>query len=94
MHIRIGLHGGPLVVGDIGAPSRVNYTVIGDTVNVASRLESLGREVDPDAEVIILASQDIGNNLPADIRYSPLGEQKVKGKDRPVEVIRLTLETR
>ncbi|WP_417679789.1 adenylate/guanylate cyclase domain-containing protein [Roseibium sp.] len=94
VHIRIGLHGGPLVVGDIGAPSRVNYTVIGDTVNVASRLESLGREVDPDAEVIILASQDIGNNLPADIRYSPLGEQKVKGKDRPVEVIRLTLETR
>jgi adenylate cyclase len=94
VHIRIGLHGGPLVVGDIGAPSRVNYTVIGDTVNVASRLESLGREVDPDAEVIILASREIGDSLPQDISYTPLGEQKVKGKDRPVEVIRLTFETR
>ncbi len=89
VHIRIGLHGGPLVVGDIGAPSRVNYTVIGDTVNVASRLESLGREVDPNAEVIILASQDIGSHLPEEIAYTPLGEQKVKGKDRPVDVIRI-----
>ncbi|WP_346898645.1 adenylate/guanylate cyclase domain-containing protein [uncultured Roseibium sp.] len=92
VHIRIGLHGGPLVVGDIGAPSRVNYTVIGDTVNVASRLESLGREVDPDAEVIILASQDVGDSLPQEIGYTPLGEQKVKGKDRPVDVIRLKLD--
>lgn len=94
VHIRIGLHGGPLVVGDIGAPSRVNYTVIGDTVNVASRLESLGHEVDPNAEVIILASKDIGDSLPQDISYTPLGEQKVKGKDKPVEVIRLTVQTR
>jgi len=92
VHVRVGLHGGALVVGDIGAPSRVNYTVIGDTVNVASRLESLGREVDPGAEVIILASQDIGSRLPEDIGYAPLGEQKVKGKDRPVDVIRLTVE--
>ena len=92
VHIRIGLHGGPLVVGDIGAPSRVNYTVIGDTVNVASRLESLGREVDPDAEVIVLASQEVGNNLPDGIGYTPLGEQKVKGKDWPVDVIRLKLK--
>ncbi|MBD1545141.1 adenylate/guanylate cyclase domain-containing protein [Roseibium aggregatum] len=92
VHIRIGLHGGALVVGDIGAPSRVNYTVIGDTVNVASRLESLGREVDPTAEVIILASREFGDSLPGGIGFTRLGEQKVKGKDRPVEVIRLNLD--
>lgn len=92
IRIRIGLHSGPLVVGDIGAPSRVNYTVIGDTVNVASRLESLGREVDAEAEVIILASKEVGDHLPADIRFEVLGAQKVKGKDRPVDVIRLHVE--
>ncbi|MEP4031924.1 adenylate/guanylate cyclase domain-containing protein [Roseibium polysiphoniae] len=89
VRIRIGLHRGPLVVGDIGAVGRVNYTVIGDTVNVASRLESLGRDVDPDAEVIILASGDIGARLPSSIPIEPLGAHKVKGKDALVDVIRL-----
>ena len=54
--VRIGIHTGPLVVGNIGAPSRINYTVVGDTVNATQRLESLGKEVDPNAEVIVLIS--------------------------------------
>ena len=43
VRIRIGLHMGPLVVGDIGAPERVNYTVIGDTVNTGARLCSAAK---------------------------------------------------
>jgi adenylate cyclase len=89
VRVRIGVHSGPLVVGDIGAPERVNYTVIGDTVNVASRLESLGREVDPKAEVIILASGIVGQQIAGDIAFEALGAQKVKGKDALVDVIRL-----
>lgn len=89
VRIRVGVHSGPLVVGDIGAPERVNYTVIGDTVNVASRLESLGREVDPKAEVIILASSVVGEQIAGDVAFEALGAQKVKGKDAPVNVIRL-----
>ncbi len=92
VRIRIGLHIGPLVVGDIGAPGRVNYTVIGDTVNVASRLESLGREIGPDAEVIALASAEVGEQVTTTVPFESLGAYKVKGKDAPVEVIRLKTE--
>ncbi|KZM49267.1 adenylate/guanylate cyclase domain-containing protein [Labrenzia sp. OB1] len=91
VRIRIGIHAGPLVVGDIGAPERVNYTVIGDTVNAASRLESLGKEIDGAAEVIILASEEITRRLGPDIELQPIGPQRVKGKAEPLRVARLVV---
>lgn len=96
VHIRAGLHVGPLIVGDIGAPGRVNYTVIGDTVNIAARLESLGHSAEPGAEAVILASADVASALTAQTGASrpvitPLGEQTVKGKAQPVTVVKLSL---
>ncbi len=89
VRIRVGVHMGPLVVGDIGAPERVNYTVIGDTVNAAARLESLGKEIDDSAEVMILVSGDVAKNLGADFKQEEIGPQKVKGKAEPIDVVRL-----
>lgn len=89
VRIRIGVHMGPLVVGDIGAPERVNYTVIGDTVNAASRLENLGREIDPDAEVCLLVSDEVAFDLPQSIRQEPLGPRQVPGRREPLNVVRL-----
>jgi class 3 adenylate cyclase len=42
IRVRIGINSGPAVVGDVGAPGRINYTIVGDTINVAARLEELG----------------------------------------------------
>jgi adenylate cyclase len=96
IRMRIGLHSGAVVVGNIGAPGRVNFTVVGDTVNVAQRFEQLGKEfMKPEDDIVVLASGDtlaaikdretIGlmSNLP------PPELRPIKGHDEPVEVYRL-----
>ena len=54
--IRIGIHTGPVIVGNIGAFDRVDYTIVGDAVNVSQRLQELGRSVAGGDEMVILAS--------------------------------------
>jgi len=94
IRVRIGLHSGPVIVGNIGAPGRVNFTVIGDTVNIAQRFEQLGKKfMTADEEIVVLAS---GDTLAAVKDRQALGIdpiepvlRQVKGHDRPVEVYRL-----
>ena len=91
VRMRIGIHTGEATAGNIGSGSRLNYTVIGDTVNIAQRLEQLGKQVSPDAEVAIV----IGAATAADagtgtgFAFEPVGEMAVKGRTAPVEVFRL-----
>lgn len=92
LRLRCGLHTGPTVVGNIGAPGRINYTVVGDTVNIAQRLEQLGREhMTAEDEVVVLASA--ATVALADLPNSPalIGHIQIKGRSAPIEVYRLTL---
>ena len=93
VRLRIGLHSGPVVVGNIGAPGRVNYTVVGDTVNVAQRFEQLGKEfMREDDEVIVLVSGDTISAMkhPEVLGALPKPELRhVKGRDEPEQVYRL-----
>ncbi len=90
IRMRIGLHSGPAVVGNIGAPVRVNYTIVGDTVNVAQRIESLGHKFDDGADVTVLLSAATaklaGLSGP---EAEDVGEHVLAGVPHPVAVVRL-----
>jgi len=89
MRVRIGVHTGQVVVGNIGSADRVNYTVIGDPVNVAARLQEYGKAVDPDARVIVLTTGDTVVHLDDAGGLAPLGSVQLRGRQEAVEVYRL-----
>jgi adenylate cyclase len=94
VRLRIGLHSGPVVVGNIGAPGRVNYTVVGDTVNVALRFEQLGKEYMKDGEEVVLLASGatiaaVKDRASLGIELPPPEPRYVKGHDEPVQVYRL-----
>lgn len=91
IRLRIGVHSGPALVGNIGAPGRVNYTLVGDTVNIAQRLEGLGKEFPlGDDQTIILVSGETAAALEPGFMLSPLGRHQLRGRARSTEVFRLT----
>jgi len=88
--LRIGVHTGVATVGNIGAPGRLNYTIIGDTVNVGQRLESLGREINPSGRgVSILLSSDTAERLSPAFTTVALGSFNIKGRVSAVDVYKL-----
>ncbi|MEX2200409.1 MAG: adenylate/guanylate cyclase domain-containing protein, partial [Dongiaceae bacterium] len=86
VRLRIGIHTGPAVAGNIGAPGRVNYTLVGDTVNTAQRLEALGKELQPDAPVSILVSETVVAALNLAVPVLPLGNVVLRGRHEPLNV--------
>ncbi len=89
IRVRIGIHSGPVVVGDIGAPGRINYTIVGDTVNTCQRLESLGRQVETDAAVTVLLSEATASAVKGEVTLEKIGDFEVKGRSGAVRAFRL-----
>jgi len=88
--IRIGIHTGIATVGNIGPPGRLNYTIIGDTVNIGQRLEQLGKVLNPhDEEVSILISSDTADKLNNTFNTIYAGSYKLKGRVGEIDVFRL-----
>lgn len=96
VHVRIGLHTGRVVVGNVGALDRWNYTVVGDAVNLCERLQSFGREVAPRDEVVILASdtavcriQAQSGGMIAPGAALKVGTHRFRGRSEAIAVWRL-----
>lgn len=89
--IRIGIHTGMAIVGNIGAPGRVNYTLVGDTVNLAARIQELCKEIAPEEDAVILLSDETVRRSENSREFTPRGAFRIRGRDAEVEVYSLDL---
>ncbi|WP_017756668.1 CHASE2 domain-containing protein [Calidifontibacillus oryziterrae] len=80
VYFGVGINSGPAVIGNIGSTDRLDYTAIGDTVNLAARLESNAKPQQ------ILISENTYERVKDLFEITPLEPIKVKGKEKPVQI--------
>jgi adenylate cyclase len=84
LHFGIGINTGSIIAGNIGSSRRLNYSVIGDGVNVAARLQNLTRMSQYQADILVTASTLTSSK--GRFRTRPLGAVPVRGREMPVEI--------
>ena len=88
MHHRVGLNSGDMVTGNMGSSMRMNYTMMGDTVNIAARLEASAKQYG----VYIQVAENTYTKVKDQFEWRNLDYVQVKGKNVPVKVYELLAE--
>jgi class 3 adenylate cyclase len=83
--VRIGLNTGTAMVGNIGSADRLSYTAIGDTVNIASRIEGLAKEYG----IEIMLSETTAEHLGRNFALRPVGETSIRGRSGMIRTFEL-----
>ena len=84
--IGIGLHAGYIVTGNVGTTERKQYSITGNTVILASRIEQLNKDYQSD----ILISREVLDKVDiVNLKVQNLGKVKIKGRLEPMEILRL-----
>lgn len=90
INVSVGLHYGSVMLGDIGSSRRLEFTVIGDTVNVASRLEAISRELECKCVVSDELMKRVGSQLPKGEEqignFAPRQGIQLRGRQTPIDV--------
>ncbi|MCK6600116.1 MAG: adenylate/guanylate cyclase domain-containing protein, partial [Bdellovibrionaceae bacterium] len=84
LKVGISLHKGKVVVGSIGGLNRKQHTIIGDPVNMASRLEALCKDFQVGVVASSIVIECLSNQYK--LKFVSLGTQKIRGFDNPIEV--------
>jgi class 3 adenylate cyclase len=92
LRMRIGLNSGSVAEGEIGARDRFNFSVVGDSVNLASRLERLGKTLFPgEADIILVGAATRQLVEDKDFAFIDCGIHSIPGRERPEQVYRLAI---
>jgi adenylate cyclase len=81
----IGIHTVQVLAANVGSPERLSYTLVGDTVNIASRIQDLNKDFSTD----ILISATTRSALTHSVGLKKMPETPIRGKTEPVEIYRV-----